>query len=296
MINATFFSTSGVYNSSSARAGIPFTPLLVDDFSAQPDGTIYDIWNNRSVYASDQPSASGRSLKLTLLPNTQANLTASSCGVSSHSYGGRSVLPANVPIGKSIWVSWKRFIPVNFTYGYCYGGADNAAAVACSQNGDGNDWLKDLVLAPTNGTSRIYIQPFMRRRNSAQALGNRIITETGPHYNDASSVKYPLGEWFTHQVQVYVHDTAAGFVREWINGDLVNSVTGGNVTSGNSIREFGIGDYWNGVPYTDGTASLSQWVKELIIATDMDGYGAPTGVDSGGRTYIDPLTTVASLT
>jgi hypothetical protein len=97
-------------------------------------------------------------------------------------------------------------------------------------------------------------------------------------------------------VQVYVHDTAAGYVREWINGTLVNSVAGANVSTGNSIAECGIGDYWNGVPYTDGAASLSQWVRELIIATDMDGYGAPNGVDSGGRTYIDPTTSVSDLT
>lgn len=296
MNNFSYTSEGGEYSSVIARAGDFFVPLIADDFTSQNDGVVYAGWNNRSVYASDQPAASGRSLKLTLLPNTQANLNASACGTASHIYGGRTTLPITIPIGKSIWVSWKRYIPANFTFGYCYGGADNAAATACGQNADGNDWLKDLVLAPTNGTGRIYIQPYMRRRNAVSAAGNRVICEHGALYHDEPLVQYPLGQWFAHQVQVYVHDTAAGYVRQWINGTLVNSVTGANVSTGNSIAEFGIGDYFNGIPYDSGSASLSQWVRELIIATDVSGYGAPNGVDSGGRAYIDPTTSVSDLT
>ncbi len=135
----------------------------------------------------------------------------------------------------------------------------------------------------------------MSRRSVGQVAGNRLICENGPIYNDQPAVIYPLAQWFTHQIQVYVHDTGAGYIREWINNTLVNSVSGANVTSANAIREFGIGDYWNGIPYTDGSAALSQWCRELIIATDVSGYGAPTGLDSGGRVFIDPATTVASL-
>lgn len=274
----------------------PFIALFKDDFSTGTLGGVYPGWDSKSTYASDQPGVAGRSLKITVAPNTQANLDASACGLGSHSFGGRSNLPIQIPIGKSIWLQWRRYIPTNFTWGHCYAGSgDFAAANACGYSNDGNAWLKDLVFAPTNGTSRIYLQPTVSRRSIAQTAGNRIISENGPILSDQAGVVYPLGQWFTHQIQVYVHDTSAGYIREWINGTLVNSCSGANVSTGNSLNEWGIGNYWNGIPYTDGTAALSYWCRELIMATDVSGYGVPTGVDSNGFTFIDPATTVAGL-
>lgn len=273
--------------------GGPFTPLFIDDFTSGTLGAGYPGWNSKSTYASDHPTVGGRSLKLALDPNTQANLDVAACA-GDHFYGGRVDLPITIPVGKKIWLSMKRYIPTNFTFGFCYGSGDFAAATACSKSSDGNSWLKDIVFSPTTG-GRIYIQPAASRRSITQAAGNRIISEVGPILNDEAGVSYPLGTWFTHQVEIYVHDTAAGYIREWIDTTLVNSVSGANVQAANNIKEWGIGDYWNGVPYTNGSATLHQWIRELIIATDVSGYGAPTGVDGGGRVYIDPTTTVAEL-
>jgi hypothetical protein len=287
-------SVNGKFNSSAQGGGPgPFTPLLKNDFSAGTLGAIFSTWEAGAVYANDQPSAAGKSLKVTVSPNTQANLDIAACAGSSV-FGGRSSFPVNIPIGKSVWVSWKRYIPANFTWGYCYGAGDTAAATACGESADGNAWLKDLVFSQTSG-GRIYVQPAVARRSISQSAGNRIIAEQGALVSDQGAVSYPLGQWFTHQVQVYVHNTSAGYIREWINSTMVNELTGANVATASNLIEFGMGNYWNGVPYTNGSAGLSQWLRELIIATDVSGYGAPTGRDSSNRVFIDPSTTVASL-
>lgn len=286
------FSPNGKLNSSTQAAG-SFVALFKDDFLSGTTGVAYTGWDSKSVYATDHPTVGGKSLKLTVAPNTQANLDATACA-GGHFFGGRSNLPITIPVGKKIWLSMKRYIPANFTWGWCYGSSDGAAAVACGVSNDGNAWLKDIVFSPTTG-GRIYIQPAVNRRNITQTAGNRIISEVGPIFNDEALVTYPLNSWFTHQVEIYVHDTAAGYIREWINTTLVNTASGANVQAANNIKEWGIGDYWNGIPYTNGSAGLHQWVREVIIATDVSGYGAPTGLDSGNRVYIDPNTTVAGL-
>lgn len=293
-INPALNPITGKFESGYSSGAPSYTPLLKEDFSSGTIGAQYSTWNSKSVYANDQPGVTGRSLKMTLDANSQANLDGSICG-GNHFFGGRSTLPVEIPVGKKIWVRWKRYIPSTFTWGFCYAGADSAAASACSKSADGNTWLKDLVFSPKVGTARIYIQPKVQRRIATQSAGNRIISENGPIYSDQASVAYPLNQWFDHQVCVFVNDTGAGFIYEWIDGVLVNQVSGANVSSGNSLNDFGIGDYWNGVPYTNTGVTLAMWARELIICTDIAGYGAPTGSDSGGRAIIDPSTTVADF-
>lgn len=271
-----------------------FPPLLALDFSGETVGLARAGWNSKSVYANDQPGGVGTSLKLTLDPNTQANLDVAACG-GNHFFGGRENLPADIEIGESLWLMQRRVIPTGFTWGYCYANADFAAAEACGQSGDGNAWLKDLVLSPRSGFARFYVQPAVERRNITQTSGNRVICEQGPIFNDAAGILYPINTEFTLQIYVKVSNTAAGIIRVWINGTLVNEVTGANVTAANAIREWGIGDYWNGVPYTNGSATLHQWLIEVIAATDKAGYGAPTTVDSFGNPYIDPALRVSDF-
>lgn len=285
-------SGNGKFNSNS-QGGSSFIPLLKNDFSIGTLGSIFSTWEAGAVYANDQPIVAGKSIKVSVFPNTQANLDIPACAGSSV-FGGRSSFPVNIPIGKSVWVSWKRYIPANFTMGYCYGAGDSAAATACGESADGNAWLKDLVFSQTSG-GRIYCQPAVARRTIGQIVGNRLIAEQGGIVSDQGAISYPLGQWFTHQLQVYVHDTSAGYIREWIDGVLVNELTGANVGASGALTEFGMGNYWNGVPYTNGSADLSQWLRELIVATDVSGYGAPTGRDASNRVFIDPSTTVASL-
>jgi len=62
---------------------------------------------------------------------------------------------------------------------------------------------------------------------------------------------------------------------------------GRTFSEGSSAYDWGIGNYWNGVPWTDGGLGRTDfWVDEIILATDMEGYGAPDTLDDGGRPYI----------
>lgn len=278
------------WSSESRKNPKPFNALFVDDFLNRSLGVAYPGWDSKSIVVDDHPGGIGRALRCRL-----DAATPPVCG-GSHFFGGRSNLPQPIPIGKTIWYSQKRYHQSSQSWAYCFSNADFSEAQACGKEADGNQWLKDMVLGPSTGTARIYVQPAVSRRSVAQVAGGRIISETGPTYHDVSGMRYPLDEWFTNQVMVHVSSDGDGIIRHWINRTLVNEVFGRNVTSGNSIAQWGIGDYWNGVPYTDGEAGrLDFWAREFIIASDIDGYGIPTGTDADGNIFIDPATTVAEL-
>lgn len=269
---------------------VPFVPLFTDDFTSAASGVDYPGWVH-SKYADDHPTADTAALKIEFSPSVVA-----SCG-GDHYFGGRSDLPEVIPEGKTIWYSQKRYHPSTQTWGYKFAsGTDTAAATTCGQDADGNEWLKDVVLAPSSGTERIYVQPQSARRSIALPDGMRVITEHGALLDFDMGIKYPLDEEFTLQVGVKVASDGTGWMRVWINQTLVLEQTGANVSSGNSLKEWGIGNYWNGVPFTDGASNRNFfWVREIIIASDIDGFGPPTGTDNLGNTFINPLTTIASL-
>lgn len=276
------FNSDGVYPDPVAPN---FTPLLVDDFSGGAVGAGYPGFWPSSVYANDQPALSGSSLKIQL--NT---LTPPACGGGA-GYGGRKNLPADIPVGKTIWVKMRRYFPVTHTWSYCYAASDQTEAQACGGDVyDGTTWLKDFVLAPSIATSRIYVSPNQVRRGTAHLDGIRVVSEASHVPDDNMDVKYPLGEWFNTQLMVKVDNTGAGIMRVWINEALVCESVVANISSAeNTIREWGIGDYFNGVPYVDGISMTGHyWIQDVIIATDLDGYGAPNATDAGGNVYIKP--------
>ena len=48
--------------------------------------------------------------------------------------------------------------------------------------------------------------------------------------------------------------------------------------------------------YTDGAPDRNSfYIDDIILASDLPGYGAPTGVDAAGNAYIDPATRVGDL-
>jgi len=275
-----------------------FVPLIAEDFSSGTLGATYPGWHSTSVYADDQPELTGRSLKTTLNQQSQANLDIAACG-GSQSFCGRSNLPIDIPIGKKLWISMERFHPVTQSWGYCYDNTpgDYEAATICGQNADGPGILKDMVLAPSLGFGRIYLQPSIQRRNVAIVPNKmRISCEVAEAGDETTFMGFPLGEWFTSQLFVHVQSDGTGIIRAWINGILVNEFIGPNVGVGSALREWGMGDYWNGVPYTDGAANRGTfWIKQVIAATDVEGYGAPNGLDNMGNIFIDPSTKVADL-
>jgi hypothetical protein len=76
----------------------------------------------------------------------------------------------------------------------------------------------------------------------------------------------------------------------------LGEVTGRTTAAGAALLEWGLGDYWNGVPWTDGDPGRTDlWVDEVVVTSDAEGYAAPTALDSAGHPYIPSCVRVADL-
>ena len=245
----------------------PYTPLLSEGFESAAVGVTYSGWT-RATHDDTRSSSGTKALKVQMLNASTA-------------FGGRaSNLPVAVTEGHSIWFSARLYFPSTFSFGY-------------GTSGDGSGWAKLLVLAPNSGFARIYLQIPSGSSTDVQPLsGTRLLSDVigSDDFNVTQATPtIPVNEWFTLQIQVYVSSTSSGYARWWLNSTLVGEQTGQQsvASAGIAIDEWGFGDYWNGSWYQGGGTD-SFWVDDVIIATDMDGYGAPTGRDSFGNPFIDP--------
>ncbi len=273
-----------------------FRPMIAYDGSGEPIGADFLSWR-RSVVDDTHSVSQGRSVRVTTNPGDEP-LPACSGG---HFFAGRTPLPAPVPQGRTVWFRIYQYIPSTFSFGYKYsrGAGDSDAARACDQYADGNLWLKWLVLAPARefGTARIYLSPTAARRSlAADSPQVRVISEALHRPHD-EPVDLPRDRWFALQMAVRVSDGDDGFIRAWIDDEYLGEVTGRTTADGATLASWGMGDYWNGVPWTDGEPGRTAfWIDEVVVASDAEGYEPPTGVDTGGRAYIAPCTRVADLT
>lgn len=260
-------------------AGYPL--LFKDDFSSGTVGAGYSGFHATTVYANDHPYLLGKALRVNL-----GTMTPPTCG-GSMNYGGRINLPQAVPYGSKVWFSAKFFHPKTRTWGYCYDSGDSVEAAGCGKQSDGNEWTKFMVLAPGTGTARIYVQPKAARRTVVQQPGMRVYSEESQQPNDNNSAALPLDRWHTLQIEVLV--SQSGYLRVWLDTTVIMYVACATVSLNNTIAQWGIGDYWNGCPYTDGVANRSHfWMKDVMIATNAPGFAAPTDTDPLGNAYIAP--------
>ena len=284
----------GGHDAGATSCSDPFRPLLAFDFAGSMLGDDFLSWR-RSVVDDVHSVGDGRAVRVRTNPGEEL-LPACSGG---HFFAGRTRLPAPVPQGRTIWLRMYQYIPNEMSFGYKYsrGAGDEDAARACGQSPDGNAWLKWLVLAPDIGTARVYLLPTVTRR----ALRNdspriRLISEALHRPADFDGADLPRDRWFALQMAVRVSDGDDGFIRAWLDDEYLGEVTGPTTVTGASLVEWGLGDYWNGVPWTDGAPGRTDfWIDEIVVASDADGYDVPTGVDSGGRPYIASCTRVADL-
>lgn len=270
-----------------------FTPLHTEDFSSGSLGAAYSTWT-RSVFDNTRSVSGSQSLKV----STNTGEPPATCG-GGHTFAGRNNLPVAIPEGNRLWVSYKVYHPSSFGWGYCFGTSDTTDAATCGKSADGSGGLKYMVVAPDTGTARIYYSPRVGRRSVSFIDTVRLVSEVGANLSPVVSWGLNLDAWNTIQMEIYVHSGAEGYVRYWVNDTFLGQLDG--ATIGNSsykIAQWGMGNYWNGVPYTDSTGDSTRedfWLDEVIIASDIDGYGAPTTTDSGGRIYISPTTTVGDF-
>lgn len=281
-----------------------FTPLVAEDFSSYTVGSNYSqgTWKaNRCPIDDTRAFAGDRSMKIMI----DAGGPPLTCGGEGY-YGGRVALPITVPIGKRIWYRLRAYFPSAFSWGYVYSSSDTEEMQACSLSSvnDGNGALKFMRLAPDNTLSRLYLLPQVQRRNVAQPTNGNVVTlaaEAGPSGNGASSNpagRFALDAWNAIQIEVLVSNTGTGYIRYWLGDEFIHEVTDISTVSASDtgMAEWAIGTHFNGIQFTDGEPGRSEfWVDDIIIATDADGYGSPTGIDSNGNNFIAPTTLAGDL-
>jgi hypothetical protein len=275
-----------------------FTPMVAEDSLGFPVGQAHSIFQ-RSNYSTVTAKSGTQSVQIRTDPGQAPNV----CGGSVW-FANRRPLPALVPVGKTVWQRIYYYLPTAFSMGYVYGGSGDAAeASACGgkPTDGGVTNLKWMGFTPDGSTSRIYFQPFIQRRQALQAVnpGCRVITEFGDQFiTNATAAALPRDRWFSLELAVKVSKTGDGFIRAWADGIMQVEMT--NIStiaaSDNGMAEWGLGDYWNGIPWTDGAVGRDTfYVDEIIVASDMAGYGAPTATDAVGNLMIGKDMLVSGL-
>lgn len=161
----------------------------------------------------------------------------------------------------------------------------------------GGSSLKWLCFLPDVSTLVTYINSSCVPRSvTGGGAIRRILIETSSQSIDpigGVDVPFPRDQWFSLQLGMKVSNTGDGWVRAWLNDQLaverlnINTVT----ASDTAIRAWGIGDYWNGLPFSDGQPGRDTfYIDDIIVASDMAGYGAPDTTDAAGNPYISPDT------
>lgn len=275
------------------RTEVDYKPILSYDMENGNTGDKFLNWT-RSVFDDSRSISGNKSIKISTKPGD----VLPNCS-GSHRFAGRTLLDEKlrVPPGKIIWIRMMQYIPSTFSFGYKYGGeADRDEATACGQNKDGNSRVKWMVISPTEGTGRVYFNPQAYRRSLGDGSGTmRIITEF-KHGLTNLDVTLPRDKWFSLQMAVKISSKSDGFIRAWIDDSFLGEMNGPTMSPGSSVKDWGIGDYWNGVPWTDGEAGRTDfWIDDIIIASYMDSNGTPNTLDDGGRPYISSKTRVSDF-
>lgn len=288
-----FYSTREGLRLGQAAGG--YLPLVAQDYSnATIGGAPEEDWRHSEIVES--PSFSGnRSARLGRNMALGDPVDPNQCGGSF--YGRRVSMPL-VPLGKSVWQRFRVYFPSNFSWGFAYGA--NESDNPCGRPTDGTSTsLKFLVFSPNIGTARIYLNLDCPRRQIGQKAnpGIRILMEGGAN-PIANNLVIPEDQWVSFQLGIKVSNTGDGWARLWVDDQLlcegVNINTVASQATG--LNEWGIGDYWNGVPWTDGGEGREHfYVDDIIVAADIDGYGAPTSFDSFGNKYISPMVSVNQI-
>jgi len=270
-----------------------YTPMYVLRLNEYANGQASPIFNwNTPIVSTERAGVDqSKSIRLRTRPSNPAVL----CG--TNNFAGRMNLAQNIPLGKTVWMRMKMFFPSEFSFGYSWAGNtvptpadDGCPSVSNDGNPTGTKWL---VFSPDVGTARAYLLAPNDFRQVNPAVGSgRVALE----YNAVTtpiSAAFPRDEWVTLELAMKVSNTGTGYLRAWMNGVLIGSLGGSTGTistispSATAVKDWGLGDYWNGSPWTDGAANRDTfYIDEVVVATDVDGYGAPEALDSNGYPMI----------
>lgn len=280
-----------------SRASIPaYNPLVAVEYGSAQDGDTAPAFTFRNTVSTDQQTyGGGKCIQLLTLPSNPGVF----CG--GHGYGGRHTTPVLIPLGNTIWLRIRAYFPSALSFGYTYGSgapttpeADGCGGL--SADGSIPAGIKGLMFGENGNTSKSYFNfpNNLRSINSAANSGVMAI-ESNPSAQQNINVSFARDQWITLEFAVKASNTGNGFARCWYNGTVIAQATNiSTVTAGaTAINQWGLGDYWNGSPWTDGVAGRDTfYVDDVIVATDVGGYGAPTGEDSSGNPMIGTEITV----
>ncbi len=272
-----------------------YTPLVNIKPWIYANGQSSPIFNHQSPIVTTERAGVTQSKCIKVFTNpSNPSVT---CG--GHLFGGRMNLPVDIPAGKTVWQRMKFYIPSAFSFGYRWGSGAPTTPTGDGCGGyspdGGPQGLKFLVFSPDVGTARAYLNAPNSLRTISQTSGTGVLAlEANPSAQRGLSIVFPRDQWFTLELAVKVSNTGTGYARAWMNETLIaESQIAGNKNvstidvAATAIREWGLGSYWNGTPWTDGAAGRDFfYVDEVLVATDVDGYGMPDAVDANGYPMI----------
>lgn len=271
-----------------------YTPLAAVGYGSLASGATAPIFSFRHTVSNEQSTyGGGKCIRLLTLPTVPGSV----CG--GHFFGGRMALATPVPLGNIIWQRMRFYFPTAFSFGTAYysGSPSSPAGDGCGASADGGlQGTKWLVFSPNTGTARTYILIPNALRAANQTLGSGFLSmEADTTAQQALNVVFPRDQWVTLELAIKVSNTGTGWARAWMDGVLIAQALNINTVAGGvaSITEYGCGDYWNGTPWSDGVADRDEFfVDDIIVATDVGGYGAPEATDAAGNLMIGTEVTV----
>lgn len=272
-----------------------YTPLYLGTYEGRATGAAAPFALT-GVMSTDRSVSGVRSMKINL---SQTNVPAGGgaatvCG--SAGFGGSIALPEIVPVGETIWMRCKIFIPSTTSLSHAFENSDGrrGADAGCGSGNDDGDTpsgTKFYALDPTSGTSRIYLNIDTSYRGAPYGYGKLIIEAGGA--TDTLSLHAPFDQWFSLELSAQIA-YSGGFVRAWMDDVLVGEILSTRTVADGvaGIDEVRNGDYFNGTPWTDGTGTNYYYIDDVIVATSKSGFGTPDGRDAANNPMIGAAATL----
>jgi hypothetical protein len=190
-------------------------------------------------------------------------------------FAGWTNLSASATVGDTIWYRAYFYFP---------------DTLSLSSGGfiDYSGWGKFLMLSPNNHASpRMYTQlpsPLQKNYGDSGFEGTDLrVDSDGMGTGNLTHGALPRDQWFALQMAWNIQTSGnGGWVRLWVDDTYVGQVTT-QVSAGYTVQTWGLGDYWNGEAWIQGSSTARFYLDSVVITKET-----PNTTDSGGRPFIHP--------
>lgn len=260
-----------------------YTPLVTEDFES---GTLGNVYPSTKSYPTTSTARFSNVHSFAGTKSIEIMIDVNYVQSDPSFYGFSNLLPAAVPEGNTIWYAARFYFPTSCSVGY-------------SNVSDPGPHVKFMRLSNSSTGGRIYLYKHREQFGvdflspSAVSLESENLHSLGT-WTGANTV-FPRDQWFHVCFAVKNSSSSDGFLRCWINDVYIGEVQGLTMPAATDINQWALGTHWNGSPYNDGSHDGYFYMDDVIIASDINGYGAPNTLDSGDRPYINSSTTVGDF-